>query len=585
MKSKLLLAAVVVMTVILAPSCGSKSGGSTGLLVPEDAAFVLHINSKSLGSKLSREDIRQSAWFTELSTHVSDTNARRFFDDPAVTGVDTDADFVVFVKKQGKNGLVVFEGSVKDEAKFAAFLKETGKDGIVSSKGDTKSFTMPGKDGGTITWNKTHFIVMSAIPLPEPKSMGYSKRRKYNDDYDGGPKTLSRDSLIYYSNQVLNLSKSKRLDKDKRFASLVTDGKDFHIWVSVERYARAMVGPSVLSEMGNLSLLVDGQVSATSFNFDKGKITMDIKNYYGSKLSSLLSKYEGKPISEEMLSRLPSQNVLGALAINFNPEIVSEILDVTKLKVFADAYLSQADYSIDELVKANKGDILLAATDFSLKVNIDSFERYDGSGTFRVDSSTEPTAKWIFATSVGDKESFVKLIKVVSQQTGRMFKRESDISYKLENNWFTVGSSEEYLTQFIAGGNTKPAFADKIKGHPIGAYIDLRKVWPVALSDTKKDSAAMKAVELASRTWEDIVGYGGEFTDKALVFHAEINMVDKNTNSLKQLNSFVDEMYKIMKSRRRGWDDDFAGHRINSERLMDSLLKDAEIKTEAIEKK
>ncbi|HEX2628625.1 MAG TPA: hypothetical protein VHM26_06435, partial [Chitinophagaceae bacterium] len=44
--------------------------------------------------------------------------------------------------------------------------------------------------------------------------------------------------------------------------------------------------------------------------------------------------------------------------------------------------------------------------------------------------------------------------------------------------------------------------------------------------------------------------------DKALVFHAEINMVDKNTNSLKQLNAYLDQMYQIAKPKMDKWKKD-----------------------------
>ena len=50
------------------------------------------------------------------------------------------------------------------------------------------------------------------------------------------------------------------------------------------------------------------------------------------------------------------------------------------------------------------------------------------------------------------------------------------INYKLENNWFAVSNSAEFTDKFLAGGNSKLPFVDKITGHPIGIYIDLQKI-------------------------------------------------------------------------------------------------------------
>jgi hypothetical protein len=570
MKSKFLLAALIVATLFLAPSCGKKGGGSTGLLVPEDAAVVVHINSKSLGSKLSYADIRQTSWFREMSTDVSDSNAKKLFDDPSITGVDSESDFVFFMKKQGRGAYIAIEGSLKDEAKFAAYLKEHAKEAVESSKGEIKSLTFPDSKATVLSWDKSRFVFLVTFPMPDMNGMTGMGRRSYDaDDDEPQSKLIPADSLIYFAGGLLNLSKSDRLDKDERFASLVNDGKDIHVWFSTDRYMRSVMGPSMLSQMGEVSVLFDGNVSASSFNFDNGKITMDSKQYYGAKMTSLLSKYEGSAVSEEMLNRLPSQNVIAALALNFKPEVISAILDLTKLTPIADMALSRAGISIKDIVKANKGDLMVAATDFGLTKKVDSIERFDG--TYRIDTSTRPNAKWIFATSVGDKESFVKLIKVASQATEEFSgSGKMGISYKLENNWFTVGSSEEFLNQFIAGGNTKPAFAEKIKGHPMGMYIDLRKIWPVAISDVK-DSSALKGLDLASKTWEDVVGYGGEIKDKALVFHAEVNMVDKTTNSLKQLNAFLDQAYQIAGPRIKAMKkDEFVNHMKNVDSLMEA---------------
>src|SRR5882724_8053909 len=96
-------------------SCGKK-GGSSGLLVPKDAAIVVHINSASLSSKLSWDDIKQTGWFKEILKTETDTLGLKLLGDPTSSGVDTKKDFVFYLKKHGQGGYLVFEGSLADAA-------------------------------------------------------------------------------------------------------------------------------------------------------------------------------------------------------------------------------------------------------------------------------------------------------------------------------------------------------------------------------------------------------------------------------------------------------------------------------------
>jgi hypothetical protein len=54
----------------------------------------------------------------------------------------------------------------------------------------------------------------------------------------------------------------------------------------------------------------------------------------------------------------------------------------------------------------------------------------------------------------------------------------------------------------------------------------------------------------ASNIWQDIVAAGGSYKDKAMNFTFEVNLVDKNTNSLKQLNQYINNLYKINSERK-----------------------------------
>jgi hypothetical protein len=380
-------------------------------------------------------------------------------------------------------------------------------------------------------------------------------------EYDGERTAykLSTDTLTLIAKRLLTLKNSDKLDTDERFASLVKDGSDIHLWMNTGLYYKDMLGP-MMSMMGNISALVEGNISASSFNFDNGKITMDSKQYYGKEMSSLLSKYKAGNVNTDMVGRIPSADVVAALAINYPPEAIKEVLKLTGMDGLANMAMAETGYSIDEFIKANKGDVLLAVSDLTVKSTSDSSHYADSM-------HTKPDAKVLFATSVNDQPSFEKLVTLIWNQSKGALSKSDDVSYKIENKWFAAGNSKEQIDQFLAGGNNKAAFTDKISGHPIGLFIDLQKIWQVAgSSPASKDSSGRAALDAARKTFQDVTGYGGEYKDKALVFHAEVNMVDKNTNSLKQLNAFIDQIYGAYAS-------EINKHRDMNMSMMDSLLK------------
>jgi hypothetical protein len=562
MKRNLFLAAWIVALLFLAPSCGKKTG-NTGLLVPEDAAIVVHVNNASLSSKLSWDEIRQSNWFKEISKQTTDTMAQQLLADPGVTGVDPKSDFVFFFKKQGRGNYYVLQGSLKDPAVYADYVKKITKDATQTKDGDITSVIM--HEGHVLNWDKSHFVLIGDISVPDMAAM--QRRGSYGSDRYKIP----ADSLTYFGKKVLTLKSSESLDQDSRFVSMVKDGSDIHLWLNTGAYYSDMLGP-MMSMMGNMSALVDDNISATSFNFGNGKITMDAKQYYGKELSNLFAKYKADNVSAEMVGRIPSQNVVAALAINYPPEALKEILRVSGMDGLANMAMAETGYSIDEFVKANKGEVILAVSDLVSKT--DSMPGPGGD----VMSRSRPDAKVLFATAVNDQPSFEKLITLIWNQSKGAMNKSDEVTYKIENKWFVAGNSAEQINQFLAGGNTKAPFTEKISGHPVGLFIDVQKILQAAKTGTaSKDTSALAALDASIATWQDVTGYGGEFKDKALVFHAEINMVDKNTNSLKQLNTFIDHIYKAMESQIRkhniNWTDSTSAHAAIEKVMLEEIKK------------
>ncbi|MBC7947680.1 MAG: DUF4836 family protein [Chitinophagaceae bacterium] len=517
---------------LLFAACGKKAGNS-GLLVPKDANIVVHINSSSLTSKLSWDEIRQTNWFKEMSNKTTDSTAQQLLADPGKSGIDTKADLVFFMRKQGAGNYMVFQGKLKSASDFEKLLVQIHKDKPREVKKDGDFSYMAADEKGVVLWNKSNFAYVANAETPD---MG----NKFQPG-TGTPHAFLDDSLRIFGQQALTLKSSDNLDADSRFADLVKDGSDVHIWTNMSGYAGNMGG---MMSMMKLNLLTDGNVSAISVNFDNGKISAKSKSYYNEEMSKLLANHKPENISAEMINRIPSSNVVGVIAFNYPPKGLQELLRVLGVDGIANGFLADMNYSIEEFVKANKGDVLLAVTDLTMMAKQDTISYGPGTKPY-VYSATKPDLKILFAASVNDKAAFEKLITLAWQATKGMTDKMPPISYKLENNWFAASNSQEHTDKFLAGGNSNLPFVSKITGHPMGMYLDLNKLitsmgGPSVANST--DSTAKASYDLTIKMWKDVVASGGEYKDKSVSFDMEVNLVDQNTNSLKQLNQYFDKL-------------------------------------------
>ncbi|MBC7850194.1 MAG: DUF4836 family protein [Chitinophagaceae bacterium] len=528
---------------ILMVSC--KQGDKSTLQVPIDAGFVLHVNNTSLSTKLSWDEIKATKWFKEVSAESTDTLFARLLENPENSGMDTKADMIAYMKKQSKSGYFAFGGSLKDPAAFELFNKKMNDgEGVVTKDGETNFMTL--KEKGIVAWKGTRFVYIIDAPMGGtmyPPLTGASNPSE--------PYKFPLDSLKAFGKASFDINGKNSLGSDDRFAELMKEPGDVHMWVNSEQYLSSLGGDMLgMMKVGDL---FKGNASAITMSFDNGKIVFKSKQYLNEQLASLYKKYPPKKISADVINRIPSQNVAGVFALNYSPEGLKELIKLTGFDGFTNEFLAKAGYSIDEFVKANKGDLIVAISDFQVKKKDVIIPGYEGSEPTTY-STTQPDVKFLFATSVNDKAAFDKLINTLSQQLGNE-KPVPDLTYQINKDWFVAGNSTDYVTKFLAGPSTKQAFADKLSGQSFGAFIDLQ----IIIKGTQSEASSVedKAMADASlKMWQDVLmTSGGELKNGVANSLVEINLVDKSVNSLKQLNQYIDAMSIHRKKKMPGTDD------------------------------
>lgn len=507
-------------------SCKNKSG----LFIPADAVAVFHVAPSSLSSKISWDEIKNSTWFKQMHQHSDDTLVQQIMNNPEASGVDTKNDFFFFMAKRGSGGYNVFEGTIKNAAAFEAVNKKAGRKNTVEKDGDWSMITMD--NNSMVAWNNKKFAYINNMPgmsVQSPVNYGGQRNNRSN---------FGADSLRVIVINVLT-NDGKSLTDDDRFKSLLKENGDMHFWLnSSAMYSSSMSGMMSMMKIGTL---LEGNATAATMNFEDGKMTVKTKSYFGKEMQKLMEKYDSKNISADLLNRIPSQNVLGVIATNINPQTAKEFFKAAGLDGLVNMAFSGQNFTIDDVFAATGGQFLFSVSDVSMKDTTVSFgEMEEGKPTQSI-KIRKPDFTFLFATSVAQKPAFEKLLNLATEKMGA-----APFAYKLTGNWFAAGNKQTSVDGFLSGAGVKQVWADKITGHPFGMYVDLQKIFRSNLSEDSTVNAFM--LESAG-VWQDVIATGGEYKNGTSTAEFVVNMVDKKTNSLKQLNAFIDKVNTLNNTR------------------------------------
>ena len=273
-----LTAAAMAATVFLV-SC--KDSAISGLDIPKDAAAVVHINTSSLTSKLSWDEIKNSGWFKERAGKEDDSLAKKLMENPENSGIDMKSDFVFFTRKQGQGGYAVFEGKLKDAALFEKTLQQMDKDAEVVKEGGLGFKYMKLGSRQLISWTDSKFIMMSNYDFEGNMQVNAMGGRWERDE-----SSFTTDSLKHFTKELLNLKSSAQLEKDSRFSDLLKETGDVHFWVNADPIIASAYGDYL--SMFKAGALLEGNALSCILNFEDGRISFKSKTYYGKDMARLM---------------------------------------------------------------------------------------------------------------------------------------------------------------------------------------------------------------------------------------------------------------------------------------------------------
>jgi hypothetical protein len=277
--------------------------------------------------------------------------------------------------------------------------------------------------------------------------------------------------LAVEMNDAFSVTKENSIINNERFKKLETSGYDLTVWVNYESLMGAMDLSGMTQGITLSNTLWKDAAMAAGIDFEKGKITADMLYYVSNDLKEASIEMGKTNIDNEMLGKLPSQNMNALMAMHLSPKGLKMMLEKMGLLGFINiALMGQNDLTTDTIFDAISGDMVVAVNNFDLEKSQEvNKENYN------------PRADVLFALKIGNKEHFKKLVQL-GIDNGLLIKGVGDnyllpgqdsTAIVINDKYLVVSNKAGTVSSFLQGSGNSNTAINVVKGHPYGLYIDI----------------------------------------------------------------------------------------------------------------
>lgn len=535
--------------VLFAASCGNTPEHAE--YIPKDAQFVMSVNTGAMQKKVTWSFLTGSDILKQLRESGAPVEGTEALNDLQNSGLDFSSKLYFYTKSDTR-----FQGEtrinavlpVSDAAKVLAYVRKHIPQASISDRSGRK---VAMTEKACMEWSDKMLIFSNIAQRKETVEVpatidtlggseipveAYTHTESYPDT------ALTLDELDSAFKKP-----AQNLLTDKRFKQLEGDGHDLGFWISYDQLMNGLRGQQGMEMLGMMGgSMWENSAMSAGVDFKDGEIVAAGKYFVSDSMRTIAKEFAKDNVDAGMLQRLPSKGLNMALGYHLNTNALKMMLDKMGLSAMANMFLVQQGLSIDDILGAFTGDLVLAINNFRVESkmqDIDSATQAEYGITPQTIQS--PAMDVVFAMKVKDQAKIRKLMGFVSN-TGALtaagpntwtLANSPDGSVLMQQNEYVVaGSSQPVATTFIGGnGQMAPEVKQEISGHPYGMWLDVSSfvngVGPVAVS-SPDDQAVFNAVKGVFST---LTANGGEFQSDASTFSAKLGFVNKKENSLLQL--------------------------------------------------
>jgi hypothetical protein len=524
MKSIVRISFLLCIVALLLSSCSNKAP-KEAKYIPKDASFVFVFDPKSMEDKLEKGNIHIDSSINKILGHITfDSAGKSALDKIKNAGVDWTDKYFVFITQRsvagGQSTTVNVLGNLKDSSKLVAFLKDHE-----ATKGQTihreKNYSyISASDMHSISWNDKvaiatfYYYKESLMPKHDSITHIYYQNNSVNKEEE-----VKKEVNRFYTQK-----EEESLASQKPFAEMFKEKADGYLFTSSNAAINSLSTMPI--QLPKLEDLLKDNYSASTFNFEDGKIVFKSSSYPNKLMSAIFNKYTGPTVNMSMIENYPSQNINGIVLASFNPEIFGAFLKQLEVESMADLFLQKMNIASADLYKCLKGDIAVVFSDISAG-----------------DNSMIPKAKLIFNATVGDKTSFTKLmdkavengflIKESNVYKGGEIMKATGVYLHADDKNIILASDSVTYNQYVAKtskANISADVASELKGKSTAFYLNIESLFNGFSNSVHGNDTAW--FNSAKGLFKDVIATSANFDGTKTIAEFKVRMKDEKQNSL-----------------------------------------------------
>lgn len=508
------------LIVILVTSCSRKAPEQTQY-IPKDASAVFSINPKQLFDKLNNNHVNIDSI---MKATTDDSTMRWTMEDIKNSGIDMNADVYLFVQQagsimSGQNSVLGFVGALHSASDFEAFLKKK-MPSVQFQKANDYSYANL-KEGFVAGWNDDAAIITKAT------SMNMQSGEMNTDDFGASQKALTTYFTQKEEASIASIDAFKNAAKEKA---------DMHLFTS----SNAALATIPMLGMSKASDLLKDLYSASTINFEDGKVVMDSKAYMNDMLADTLKKYTGSKVDMDMVDHYPGA-VNGFAVFSFDPRLLTAIMNIAGVTATANQGLQQFGFTVDDVTRAFKGDFAIIFSNFGVEEK--------ASPEYPDVKYKQPSVKMLINAAIGDKASYDKVVAglaakgIMVQKDGQYMLKEmaegtaDGYVMNADAKNLIVASDAALLQQYKAGTGKvvlPQGIEAKARGNAMAFYADITSM----LNAIPPDTTDQTMMNSAKQTFKDAIITSENVNGNSVKGHVELRLVNEKENSLATLSRY-----------------------------------------------
>jgi hypothetical protein len=357
----------------------------------------------------------------------------------------------------------------------------------------------------------------------------------------------SKAEVAAFFNQSLDQS----LASVEQFTDMFSEKADGYLFTSSNSSVEAL--KKTPFNLPKLEELLKDNYTAATLHFEQGKMRIQSTNYFNPTLSSLLRQYAGPVVNWSLVNDYPEGEINMLALASFQPALIGGILQHLELKSFADNFLSKSGLTLDEALKAIKGEIAVVASDLSVQ-EPDPMKRKDELTL----QTGLPGGKLLIRLPVGEKASYLKLMET-GVKNGWLVKKGTTYSSAPEfsalGSFLIADEQNIYITSdssvynnYLAAAGKKNKFLNSTRFQSYNAASTLfyLNIASTIRGLTKADDSYTfhQATSIIASTVKEITITSDNFDGKSVHNNLEVTMQDAKTNSLVSLTKMMSALEK-----------------------------------------